>query len=135
LISGQENKIGEVTVTADAAGNIKVKKITFNASVTGIAGVDISSLRVANGNTTISDTVCVFFVCTFTNGYTISAGTSQTFNLYGTVIGTFGSAGVSVVSTSVSSSGFLWDDVLGGATNLTGHHIYNFPTNSYSLRN
>jgi hypothetical protein len=50
------------------------------------------------------------------------------------------SSGVPVASTvpsvaaSVTSAGLSWDDVVGGGTTLTGGMIYNFPTNSYSIR-
>ncbi len=141
LAIGAENKIGEVTVASDASGQIKVNKITFNINSSGINSATINSSRIADGNTTITGSSCVragslpeFVECSFTSGYVIPAGTSKTFSLYTTVTGTAGASVVNSISSSVSASGFEWIDTLGGNASFSGVQIYNFPTNSYSIR-
>lgn len=176
LILGAENKIGEVTVSADAKGNIKLNDIKFNVGSSNITTFAITSARIADGTTTISGSSCganatatTIVFCEFgtvgntfatgttvTNtesngdfdGYTIAAGTSKTFTLYGVVGGTVTTAGgTTTVSTSVDAAGFNWDDTstaqfVADGTNasptsgtaLTGTLIYNFPTGSYSIK-
>ena len=129
-----ENKIGEVTVAADAAGQITLTTITSNLSTSGITSPVFTGVRVADGNTTIAGTSCTNAgVCTM-GGYTIAAGTSKTFSLYGTISGTAVASTVVSVSSAVSAAGFVWNDTLGGGVGLTGVNIFNFPTASYSVR-
>jgi hypothetical protein len=143
LVLGAENKIGEVTVAADAAGQINLNTIVFSVSASGITSPTSASPRLADGNTTIANAVCTpsastalpaSITCTFTGGYSLTANTSKTFSLYTTVGGTAGASVVNSVSASVSSAGLSWDDSVGGGTGLTGANIYNFPTGSYSIR-
>lgn len=139
LVLGQENKIGEVTVSADAAGQVKLNTLTFSLSSSGVTspvftGTQAGNMRVADGNSTISGTTCTNAgVCTM-GGYTVSAGASKTFSLYAIVSGTPTASTVVSVSSSVTASGLSWDDSLGGGTAITGANVYNFPTNSYSIR-
>lgn len=152
-ISG-ESKIGEVTVAADAKGNIKVNTLVFTVSSSGFstAPTAIGSPRLADGNTTITGTVCtpasLVVTCTLdTNanpatgfdGYTIAAGSSKTFTLFGTLTGAAAvGSGTPIVSSSVGASTFNWDDTStnggAGSFNLSGSSIYNFPTNSFSIK-
>lgn len=138
LVLGAENKVGEVTVLADAAGQVKINTVTFATSTSGITAPVFASSRLADGNTTISNATCAVVssqvVCTFSGGYTVAAGTSKTFSLYATVNGTAASSVVVSAATSVTTAGFNWDDSLGGGTSITGANIYNFPTASYSIR-
>lgn len=136
LILGAENKIGEVTIAADAKGNIKLNDIRFNVGSSNISTFAITSPRIADGTTTITGSSCganaTVVFCEFgttgntfatsttvTNtevntdfdGFTIPAGTSKTFTLYGVVGGTVTTAGgTTTVSTSLDSTGFNWDD-------------------------
>lgn len=174
LILGAENKIGEVTVTADAKGNIKLNDIAFSVGSSNITTFAITAPRIADGTTTVTGSGCAAnasvtttVFCEFGtvgntfatgaanaevnndfDGYTIQAGTSKTFSLYGVVGGTVTTAGgTTTVSTSITSGGFNWDDASypvfvadasaaspANGTNLTGALIYNFPTNSYSIK-
>jgi hypothetical protein len=168
LILGAENKIGEITISADAKGNIKVNDIAFSVGSSNITTFAITSPRLADGTTTVPGTGCganatatTIIFCEFGtvgdtfasgttvvntesntdfDGYTITAGTSKTLNLYGIVGGTITTGGgTTTVSTAVSpSSGFNWDDTStnGGTSSkaLTGTLIYAFPTGSYSIR-
>ena len=138
LVLGAENKIGEVTIAADVAGQIKINTITFALATSGITGSTFTTMRLADGNTTISGTSCtVAGVCTLgttPNGYTIAAGGSKTFSLFGTNTGSQTASTVSIISSSVTAAGLSWDDVSGGAVSQTGTNIFNFPTASYSVR-
>lgn len=175
---GAENKIGEVTVSADAKGNIKINEISFGVASSGFSTMPTFTLaRLADGSTTIPGTGCgqgtaaatsqtifcefgtagnTFTTTTATtgvevntdfDGYTIAAGTSKTFSLYATVNAVATANATNSISTSVSASGFNWDDASYAAfvadasaaspsngTNLSGSLIYNFPTGSYTVR-
>lgn len=141
---GAENKIGEVTITADAAGQIKVNNIAFNVAASGLTAVVLSGARLADGNTTIPGSsissgctttgACVMTLGTTPNGYTIAAGGSKTFSLYATVSGTVTASTVVTVSSSVTPATTTWDDSMGGGVNQPATNIFNFPTASYSIR-
>lgn len=142
-LGNTEVKIGEVTVAADAAGALKVNTVVFD--VTNSGALTVSSIRIADGTTTVSGSSCpgtaaanttTSITCTLgttPNGYTVAAGTSKVLNLYGTAAGVTGTSGSMSVSGKVT--GITWDDINGGGTNLNGSAIYNFPTGSYSVRN
>lgn len=54
-----ENKIGEVTITADAKGNIKLNDISFAVNSVGFTTVPtFTNARLADGTTTIPGTSC-----------------------------------------------------------------------------
>jgi Putative peptidoglycan binding domain len=132
LLIGTENKVGQVTVSADAAGNVKVKAIKFITS--GSFTPTLSAVRLADGSTTISDATCTAAgLCTFAVGYTITAGSSKTFSLFANVAGTVNTSGTVSVSSKVDAAAFLWDDVNGGGTNLTGANIKDFPTTAFTI--
>ncbi len=171
LLVGAENKIGQVTITADVKGNIKINDLAFIYGLANFSSLTMSNLRIADGANTVLGSSCGIsdvtdsIFCEFAttgntmssgntsfntesnmdfDGYTISAGTSKTFNLYATLTGTSNGAGM--VSTSLNQYGFNWDDTAtatfvgdnisatGSGTNLGGQLIYNFPTGSYSIR-
>ncbi|MDB4939613.1 MAG: baaA1 [Candidatus Doudnabacteria bacterium] len=146
LILGAENKIGEVTVTADAAGNISVGTIRFNVGGSGVSvGPAVTSARIASGTTTISGTTCTATTasgvttrvdCVFSPEFLITASTSQVFSLYGVVNATVVAGATVSVSTSVDQTNFLWTDVAGGGTlsARSGALVYNFPTGSFSIK-
>ncbi|MDQ1281785.1 MAG: hypothetical protein QG630_136 [Patescibacteria group bacterium] len=136
LIIGAENKVGEYTVTADAAGQIRVATTTFTLTSSGISTSTYSGARIADGNTTVSGSSCSVSSTTVTcalGNYVLSAGQSKTFSLFATVSGTAQSSVTISVSSALSAAGFNWDDNTGGSA-LSGSSIYNFPTNSYSIR-
>ena len=150
---GAENKIGEVTIAADAAGTIGIKTITFNVGNSGFStGFLATAPRLADGSTTISTASCVATgtslvtapttveTCTFSSDYLIPGGTSKTFSLFATISGTQTSGTTASVSTALNGTGaaltgFTWTDTAGaGVTdNETGVKMYGFPTGSYSV--
>jgi len=147
IISGATNKIGEVTVTADLKGNIKINQIAFSVGTSGFTTSTIASpflVAGTSGNTAISTIscsgtttiTCVSSPSTYADDYAITAGSSQIFSLYATVTGTAQTSTNAGISTSLVSGSFLWDDTsTNGAsgTGLTGGNVYAFPTNSYSV--
>lgn len=131
FVLGAENKIGEVTISADAAGNIKLNQIAFIVNIVGGSNPSVTGMRLVSGGTTVQGTSCTSgFICSFPDNYILQAGTSQTFSLYATVNGN----SISASGSSLVPQNFRWSDVVGGGANLDGTQIYNFPTNSYSIR-
>ncbi len=149
LILGVENKIGEVTVAADAKGNIKINDLVFDLGFGGFStDPTMSAPRIADGTTTISGSACTgttTITCQFGtssntdfDGYEIAAGTSKTFSLFATnASGVVSSGATATISSKMNQSSFNWDDSSANGTagtNLSGSAIYNFPTSSYSAR-
>ena len=78
-ISG-ESKLGEVTVTASNKGNVKINDLVFNLSSSGFStaptGINMSTVRIADGNATITGSSCGSTVnTTYTSG-TVTAGSN-----------------------------------------------------------
>jgi len=164
LILGGQDQIGQVTVAASTQGAIRVHQISFNVGNSGFATGTPGNLQLLNptldnGSTPIVGASCSTngtstVTCTLGTGYgsdfIITAGQSQTFNLYAQVNGSNASGSTASVSSSVSAAGFIWDDsstngqtitvngVSGNGVGLSGagtspESIYSFPTNSYSI--
>jgi hypothetical protein len=143
-----ENKIGEVTIAADAAGNVAVKSLNFDLTLSGITTGAVSACKIVEGTSgsiavsgstaaTCSTTAADF---TFAgSGYTVAAGQSRTFSVYATIGGTLGTSGQSAVASKLEAgtTGITWDDVNANTTGgaLTGANIFNYPTNSWTVRN
>jgi len=86
LSLGIENKIGEVTVVADAKGNIKINDIKFLVTNVGFTTVPtFTSARIADGSTTIPSSIC---------GQGTAAGLSQV------IFCEFGASGDTLVTTT-----------------------------------
>jgi len=144
-------KVGQVTVTADAKGAIKVQKITFNIGYSGFSASPTSTsaefISLGGGSTAIPGSSCAptssatVETCTLGTSYAtdflIGAGQSQQFDLYLTNnTGTIGTT-VATVTSTPTAAGFVWDDTStnGGAysTGFTGTLLYGFPTNAYKV--
>jgi len=149
LIIGAENKVGEVTISADAAGQIKVDNVAFNVASTGLSAITTTLTRLADGNTTVSGSsvgsgcnvsaaasigACVITLGASPSGFAIGAGTSKTFSLYMTINATVAANTLISVSSSVTAGTTTWDDAIGGGTAQAATNVYNFPTGSYSIR-
>lgn len=130
-------KIGEVTVAADAAGDINVTQIKWNIGTSGSPLPVVVSAEVKEGNTVITGASCAATgLCTFGTPSTITAGQSKTYSLFAEVSPVTGAANTVSVSTSVDQAGFMWVDLTGNSPAQTGTAIYNFPTsNTYSIHN
>ena len=146
IILGSENKIGEFTVTADAAGKIGVASTSLTLATQGITNPEFTAFRVADGNTNITGALYTgtssgttmgisFDTATSPSSYEISAGQSKTFSVYANVAGAQTSSTLVPYVTSRLSSDtalFKWVDVIGGNTAEDAASIYNFPTNSFT---
>ncbi|MFA5158861.1 MAG: hypothetical protein WC451_06820, partial [Patescibacteria group bacterium] len=151
-----QNKIGSVTVKADAQGAIKVRQLLFAVSNSGFSsGPTITDtpgttpfLALAGSQTQISGSsctsgggiatiTCILGSSSYVTDFLIPANQSTTFDLYATVGGTAASGAKAAISTSLTSAGFVWDDTstngAAGSTGLTGEKIYGFPTSSYTI--
>jgi hypothetical protein len=138
LSFGVENKIGEVTVSADSRGNVRLNDLKFTVGSSNITAFVITAPRIADGATTIAGSSCganatvtTTVFCEFGtsgnamasstdvtsfesntdfDGLSITSGTSKTFSLYGVVGASPVAASVASVSTSLNAAGFNWDD-------------------------
>jgi hypothetical protein len=137
--------MGDVKVTADSRGSIKVNtiKVTFvgNASGTHVTGAS-TVVKDANG-TTIStasvtadggDDADTYSTITFSGGYTVTG--TQTFKIYGVVSALNGSTNGDSVAMGVNAAGFTWTDSTGNGTASAGAGslVTNFPDTTVSTR-
>ncbi len=135
LMLGVENKIGEFTVTADMNGKVSLSKVGLAFAASGFGPI-LTSIRVANGNTTIPTTSdkSTNINIQFNSPYEIAAGSSVTFSVYAVVSGELlAPTAIPFIRTRLDTSSFLWNDVIGGNTQYTGANLYNFPVNSYNI--
>jgi len=141
-------KLAEVTVAADAAGDLKLVTLPISISSTGVAvvasgtsaftvkGTDGASIGNSNGAFTMTPSGTATSTITFTSPYTITAGTSKTFRIYGTAELVSGAVNTTSLSTKLGDSSLLlWNDMQGGVNNITGANIYNYPTESSVIHN
>jgi len=121
----------DVTVAADAAGNIALNTLPITVSeanvvipttANSIVVKDANNTTVVTTNTALTATGGASTI-TFTGGYTVQAGQSQTFKIFVPITSTAPS-GVNSVSLSTaltSGAGFSWTDIAGGgSTPITG---------------
>ncbi|MDE2030809.1 MAG: peptidoglycan-binding protein [Patescibacteria group bacterium] len=143
----------DVTVTADAAGSITLNSIPVVATISssGAAAYFTNAGAVTmkdsnNVNVPLTAAACpataTNLTCsqtlTITNGYTIAAGTSQTFKIFfpianlstGTLPNTY------VYTSLATGTGFSWGDVSGNNPTITDTTYMNtYPTNTASIHN
>jgi hypothetical protein len=90
LNMGAENKIGEVTVSADAKGNIKLNDLQFSVASSNFSTIPTFTLaRIADGTTTVTGSSC---------GQGVAAAASQT------IFCEFGTTGNTMASTTTITS-------------------------------
>ena len=141
-------KLAEITVAADAAGDLKLVTLPISMTSTGVAvvasttsaftvkGTDGSSIANSNGAFTMAAGATATTTITFTSPYTITAGTSKTFRIYGTVQNSSGAVNTTSISTKLGGAELLlWNDLAGGVNNITGSNIYNYPTDTSVIHN
>ncbi len=145
-------KLGEVTIAADADGDVEVGQLPISITGAGATAPEFQNVMVkdssgsvvivgtlgTNGttvlNTTAATSVAGNFV--FSTPRKIAKGTSETYTIYGTVSQVTGAANtVSVTSALGAAGSFLWNDVVGGGSNIQGTAIYSYPTNTQTKTN
>lgn len=102
-------KIGTITVSADAKGDVTVFSLPYSVSATNVIvkanGTNVTSIS-GTASATSTD---------FASGYRISAGNSVTFDIYGDV-NNGGSSAASYDVTLGAAANFKWSDVIDGIT-------------------
>ena len=138
----------DVTITANAAGNITLNTLPLTLSATNAVFATTTSSTIVkdqNGNTITTTSTAIGAgtggtpVITFTGGYLMTAGSTQTFKVYVPVTSISGSGvnSASIYTSVAPSSSFTWTDTAGnGASGAqTGQLINNFPTNNSVVHN
>lgn len=140
-------KIGEFTVSADAAGDIKLEAIPVTVSTSTGVNITIGSMELrdstgntvivggsgVNGNTGLGGTGTFSFN---TSARTITKGTSETFTVYATVSGVTGAANTMSLTFGLGAkASFLWTDVIGGVASITGAQLNTYPSGTQTKNN
>jgi hypothetical protein len=157
-------KIAEITVAADAKGDIRLGQLPVTVTSTGVVTIasaadnivvkDTSGATIATKNATFAvsaggsatGTICfdtATAACasgqTNAGGYLITAGTSKTFRIYVTAATVSGAVNTTSLSTKLgAASSATFYDVAGGVTGntpTTAALLYNYPTDSVSIHN
>jgi hypothetical protein len=133
-------KIGEFTIAADAAGDIKLEQIpVVVSSSTGVAiTAGTLELRDYTGSVALSNVNSLngSGVFTFSVPRTIAKSTTETYTVYTTLTGVSGPASTVTESFSLGAkSSFKWTDVSGGQAGITGTAINSYPTGTQTKSN
>ena len=161
LVNGSV-KVAEITVSADAKGDIKIGSLPVTVTSTGVVTVaaaadnivvkDTSGATIATKNASFAvsaggsttGTIC-FDTATaacasgqaVANGYLIPAGTSKTFRIYVTAATVSGAVNTTSLSTKLgAASSATYYDVAGGASAAQAATLlYNYPTDTSVISN
>ncbi len=155
-------KLAEVTVSADAKGDIKLSQLAILVNSTGVAAIasgsdnilvkDTSGATVATTNATFavaaggSGTGVICFdtataACASgqatANGYLIPAGTSKTFRIYATASSVAGAVNTTSLSTKLgaAASTKFYDVAGGNSTAVAATLLYGYPTDTSVITN
>jgi len=136
--------LGRIKVSADSSGMVRLVAVPIQITTT--ATVSVSNLQVQNGSDYTSIALSGTSVATGTvatinlSGFTtnaigeIAAGQTKTFDIIGDVLNTSSTVNGNIQTKIASStSGFTWEDVVGGNATLNGAYILNFPTNQATV--
>ena len=142
-------KVAEVTVSADLAGDLKLTALPISVTSTGVVSVVSSTSTVVvkdtAGNTIATTQGAALAVSAggtgtvtinFTNGDTITAGTSKVYRIYVTAATVSGAVNTTSLSTKLGvSSSLTWTDQNGGVAGILGSNIYNYPDTTSVITN
>ena len=152
-LSNGQIKLAEVTVTADAKGDVKLGKLPVSVTSTGVATVATSTNNIVvkdtNGTViaTTNDSFGVYaggtgtstitFGSTDAASYLIPAGTSKTFRIYATAATVSGAVNTTSLSTTLGAAASVeWYDVAGSNTTaISASSVFNYPTNTSTVTN
>lgn len=146
LTLGAENKIADISISANSMGKISIGKIRLTVRNDGFTGrPKFSNIRLTDGSKTITgvkfidsasvtDNHILTIDCIFSTEFLISAGQTQSFNLFATINGVTNSV-KQYIMTNLISKYFLWTDVEGGGlpSAENGIFIQNFPPWGYVI--
>ncbi len=139
--------VGQFTIAADPAGDLKVEAIPVIVNVAGAGAISAGTLQLydSTGSTVLVGTSGVNGSAglsasgTFafnTALRTISKGTSETYSVYADFTGVSGASGTQNVTFQLGDkSTFLWTDVAGNHAHITGSLINSYPTSSQTHTN
>jgi hypothetical protein len=140
-------KIGEFTVAADAAGDIKLEAIPVTVTISGAATITGGTieLRDSTGNTVIVGTggvngsagLSASGTFSFNTAFrTIAKGTSETFTVWATFAGVAGGSNTMSETFGLGAkASFLWTDTIGGVANITGAQLNTYPSATQTKSN
>lgn len=140
-------QVGTFTVAADAGGDIKLEAIPVVVNISGAAVITAGTLelRDASGNTVIvgaggvNGSAGLNGSGTFsfnTSPRTVTKGTSETYTVWATFTGvTGGSNTMNETFQLGAKASFLWTDVLGNITGITGANLNTYPNVSQTKSN
>jgi hypothetical protein len=131
-------KIGEFTVSADAAGDIEVKQVPVSVTTTATITASSIELRDSSGSTVITGSNALSASGNFvlSTARKIAKGTSETYTVYASFTGVTGAAGTQSVTFGLGAkTSLLWNDVIGGAANITGGNLNTYPNTTQSKTN
>jgi hypothetical protein len=148
LVNGNQ-QIGTFTVSADAAGDIKLQAIPITISISGAATVVAGSveLKDASGNTVIvgsstagvNGSAALSGSGTFsfnTSARTIAKGTSETYTVWANFTGVAGAANTMSETLGLGAkASFLWTDVIGNTAGITGAYLNTYPSTTQTKSN
>jgi hypothetical protein len=146
FVNGNQ-QIGTFTVSADAAGDIKLEAIPVVLTISGAATATAGSveLRDSTGNTVIVGASGVNGSAglngsgTFsfnTSARTITKGTSETFTVWATFSGVTGGSNTMNETFGLGAkASLLWTDVIGAVTGITGAQLNTYPTTTQTKSN
>ncbi|MEK7148330.1 MAG: peptidoglycan-binding domain-containing protein [Patescibacteria group bacterium] len=141
-------KVAEVTVSADAAGDLKLTALPISVTSTGVVtaatGTNNIVVKDTAGNTIVTTNASLVVTAggtgtatiAFTGGDTITAGSSKIYRIYVTAATVSGAVNTTSLSTKLGvSSSFTWTDQNGGEAGITGANIYNYPDTTSVITN
>ena len=161
-LSNGQRKLAEVTITADAKGDIKLGQLPIAVTSTGVVSIasasdnivvkDANDVVVVTKNATFAVTagssgtgVICFDTTTAAcasgqsaaNGYLIPAGTSKTFRIYATAATVSGAVNTTSLSTQLgATTSATWYDVAGNNTTaINAANVFNYPTTTSVITN
>ena len=146
FVNGNQ-QIGTFTVSADAAGDIKLQALPITLTISGAATATAGSveLRDSTGNTVIVGTGGVNGSAglngsgTFsfnTSPRTIAKGTSETYTVWATFTGVTGGSNTMNETFGLGAkASLLWTDVIGAVTGIDGSYLNTYPTTTQTKSN
>jgi hypothetical protein len=145
FVNGNQ-QIGTFTVSADAAGDIKLEALPVAITVSGAATITPSTveLRDATGNTVIvgsggvngTTALSGSGTFSFTSPRSITKGTSETYTVWATFTGVTGGSNTMNETFGLGAkASLLWTDVIGGVSGITGAQLNTYPTTTQTKSN
>ena len=103
---------------------MELRDSTGNTAIIGASGV--------NGTASLSGTG----IFQFTSPRIVSKGTSETYTVYATISGVSGAANTANLTFGLGAkASFLWTDVIGAVTGITGAQLNTYPSGTQTKNN